>query len=1106
MTSRVFSAFAMTLLMVLSVLMVAANFEESTPEVELIETVEPSLAPSDPGHTVFAQYITSDNCGYCYQYGSPAHDQAKNALPDRYVYISYHSANFGNTADAESGNIAPIYGVNHLQESGGAPKTSFGDATLNTGCGSNTCWDSYISSGGNMHSTAADYAMTVGQSDNGDGTVDITVSAKYTGSGTPASSYVLYAAVTEKVCHSHAYADGSKGHNCWEGWLLNNGGYASNAGNVGGGTGFETITLTAGQWTTKTWTVPTNLVAQGVPNMNTVAALFSGWSTTSFQEDVYVTADATMQPPIDVAVTGLSVENQDGLPGFVAGDTLDLEVTVENNGADTYADGGTIQLHLVEGASQTLIDSTSLNTLTKDGSSTDSQTFSATFDTTGIAMQAHGASQFKASITGLTGDGNGANNYVIDSTSHDMEPSADMPMAAGSTNLPRGGTLDFDVTPNAQDQVDSIDSMTPEFEVSPAGQDLWTGNWVEGGDAVVQPGTQYERYVFTVEPLPSLGSGEYDARARFTDARGQTGAWVVLEDAFSLLNGLPAVVDPTNPDNIPPNCAAYPGIPTVKVDFAEMVDLNGLVCDAETPLENLVITSSDPAFIAWHPSTNMIEVKFTSIAYDSVGNPLPSGLTVTIDDGEDQNTGMLKFNVIENGQPRWNMLPTQSFDEGGSTSIQLSSYVTDTDENGNPTSTGDLDLRVVSVTPEDIVIADVFGQTLNLESAHEDAMGTVTVVLRADDGTQTSDTEMTVHVQNVNDEPRADLSSLTDLVLQAGDEFTVNLSSLITDVDGDDAAIWTTVTTTPAAAAQLNPLDGMMTLRWDGAGDYTVTISSMDDMGAVANWQVPVSVVSALPLAWSIDGTTGDLDLASEVFIGSEPAVTITQLSDDELSEISISWAVCNTDSGICSDFGTESPETLAEGYAFTATMESGGMIMFDQIKLTVTAVDANGISRESEEVTLDAAEVPDTTGPVDDGSDDEPSQSGDEPVDTSSGSMSIVVIGGIAAFVALILVALVMTMMVLRSRSSPEPEWGAEPTFVAPGAAPMMAAPAAAPAPAAPAPAAPAPAAPAHVPDYTHLPVGGSYVTGTMGETVYMAADGTQWTMQADNSFTRTA
>ena len=237
MSTRYVNALLVAVLMAIISLNGIVNFSEYEENNHTtLDLVEPSDAPTNPGHTVFAQYITSDNCGYCYAYGSPAHDQAKNSLPDQYVYISYHSANFGNTADAEAGNIAPIYGVSHLQESGGAPKSSFGDAALNTGCGSNTCWDQYISSGGNMHSTAADYTVNVGQSDNGDGTSDVTVTASYVGSGSPASSITLYAAVTEKICHSHAYSDGSKGHNCWEAWLLNNGGYASNSGSVGGGT------------------------------------------------------------------------------------------------------------------------------------------------------------------------------------------------------------------------------------------------------------------------------------------------------------------------------------------------------------------------------------------------------------------------------------------------------------------------------------------------------------------------------------------------------------------------------------------------------------------------------------------------------------------------------------------------------------------------------------------------------------------------------------------------------------------------------------------------------------------------------------------------------
>jgi len=43
-------------------------------------------------------------------------------------------------------------------------------------------------------------------------------------------------------------------------------------------------------------------------------------------------------------------------------------------------------------------------------------------------------------------------------------------------------------------------------------------------------------------------------------------------------------------------------------------------------------------------------------------------------------------------------------------------------------------------------------------------------------------------------------------------------------------------------------------------------------------------------------------------------------------------------------------------------------------------------------------------------------------------------------------------------------------------------------------------------VSDYTHLPVGGQYITGHAGETVYLAPNGTAWTMRSDNSFVRSA
>ena len=91
MSARYVNTLLTAIIMILVSMNGVLDFSEKENETpELLELVDPLLAPTDPGHTVFAQYITSDNCGFCYQYGSPGHKQVKNSLPDRYVYISYH--------------------------------------------------------------------------------------------------------------------------------------------------------------------------------------------------------------------------------------------------------------------------------------------------------------------------------------------------------------------------------------------------------------------------------------------------------------------------------------------------------------------------------------------------------------------------------------------------------------------------------------------------------------------------------------------------------------------------------------------------------------------------------------------------------------------------------------------------------------------------------------------------------------------------------------------------------------------------------------------------------------------------------------------------------
>ena len=1094
MSARYVNTLMIATIMVLMTMNGVLEFNDNKNESrELLELAEPLEAPTNPGHTVFAQYITSDNCGYCYAYGSPAHNQAKNSLPDNYVYISYHSAAFGNTADAESGNIAPIYGVQHLGESGGAPKTSFGDATLNSGCGSNTCWDQYISSGGNMHSTAADYSVNVGQSDNGDGTSDVTVSASYIGSGTPASSITLYAAVTEKVCNSHVYSDGSKGHNCWEAWLLNNGNYASNSGNTGG-TGFETISLSSGS-VSKSWTVPNNLVNGGATNMNVVAALFSGWSTSSFQEDVYAAADGTMQPPIDVSVVSVTVDNQDGAPGFITGDTLDLSVTVRNAGADTYSDGGSIEMCY----GTQCFDQTALNTLSNAAGSTNTQTFSTTFDTSSIPNVANGLTGFKAQITGLTGDGNGANNVQMSYIEHDFTPSTDTPMAAGDIAIARGGSLDFDITGNPRDGVDTMATMTPEFEVAQTGTTIWESVWVDAPTGLTAQGTQYERYVFTVDPTSTASSGDYDVRARLTDARGQVGDWKVANAAFSLMNGLPQVIDPNQPDNAPGTCPVFPGLPTVKVETNERVPLAGLVCDAETPLSNLVITSQNPSFIAWHPSAGEIEVNFATMQWDSMGNPMTQGMGITINDGEDQNTGTLLFNVVENGQPRWSSVPSQSYDEGGSVQLGLTQFLADTDTDGTPSSVMDLTLNIVSVEPADILAAEIWPTGLMVTALDDDAYGSVVITVRATDTDgQLSETPIHVHVENVNDAPRFDATGLENLMVQVDETLELDLTSRLTDVDNDDAEIWATVTSNDGMV-QYNPISGMLTATYTSAGQYMVQLSASDSDGDSGQWSFMVNVVDNMPLVWSNDGSNGDIDIAiSNMYYGMEPSIFLIQLSDTQLTDISAEWAICNSQNGICSDFGVVSIDsnTFRTGQTFVAQVSStdNGLANFDYIKVHITAVGSDGFDYESDQVQFDAIQEPGTT-PIDETDGETDNEQTGDAEESQSGGMSTMVIGGIVGLVLLLVVAGALAAMLLRGgrEELPATDWGTEVAFATPAAAPPVAAPVAAPVVNA-------------VPDYTHLSPGGQYVTGHAGETVYLAPDGTAWTMQADSSFIRTS
>jgi len=810
MSMRSITPLMIAALMVLMSLNGLMDFSETTtePDNELLEIAEPQYATS-PGHVVFAEYVGADWCGPCQNGGSPSMSALNNNFPDEFTFLSYF----------ESGGSYPPDPLNRrshvMSASTGIPTASFGDASSGNyhviGAGNgNTHYDSQFSSGGNMQNVN-DYSVAVLQTVNGNN-MDIDVVATYLGSSPSVTVHVL-AVVTEHISPD-TYNDGTTHpHNVIREWLLNSGNNA-----------FRSVQLSPNTPVTLSWQEPISTArgygsSTAAQNFNTVAALLDGPSST--YNSVFTAGDSTMNP-LDLSVTDLTITNVDSnYEGFLAGEALSLDTTVANTGTEDYSDGGSIQFYHVEGANENPIgQATSLNNLNVG----QSQTVNVQFDTSSLTMDPNGIESFRVRLSNTQGEKDPVVNNRFDAwISHDFSPSTDTPLSAGQTAIPRGGTLDFDVSGNARDNIDTLDTMTAEFEVSPTGLNAWGDSWVVAPTEVTASGTQYERYVFTVNPVQTAGSGDYDVRARLTDSRGQASDWAMSEEAFTLMNGLPIVIDPTNPDSTPSNCPIYPGMPTVKVETNEHVSISGLVCDAETPLTQLSITSNDPAFVAWHPAAGEIEVEFLTMQYDAFGNSLPQGIGLSIDDGEDVNTGTLLFNVVENGQPRWSSVSAQSFDEGGSASVNLAQFLSDTDDEGNPSSVMDLSLSVISIEPAGIVSADIYGYSLTLESIDEDAFGSVVVTVRATDlDGQIGETVVHVHVQNVNDAPRFDMVGLEGLMIQLDQTIEIDLGARLTDIDDEDLEIWTSIAANPPGAAQFNAITGLLTATYQDAGDRPI--------------------------------------------------------------------------------------------------------------------------------------------------------------------------------------------------------------------------------------------------------------------------------------------
>ena len=894
------------------------SVDESMPDREELEQREMPLYATSPGHPVFGEYVGAHWCGPCMSSASPSLDNLKSSNPEDFTFVSiFESSSGGWPSDS------PINRRSHVMaSSGGYPTFSFADtqsgSCYKVGASGSNYYDAEYSAGGCMSSAASEYSLDLSVVLNSaTNQVTVTVESTYLGSSSSVTAY-LYAAVTEKV-GADAYDNGVRPHHNFRDWLLNS-----------NGNGFEQITMSPNNPVENSWTVPLNTVrAAGgytqFENFWPVIALMDG--PHSSYNNFLTAADLDMLPLIDLEVSELSVENQNGALGFVSGDILDISLEVTNNGVDPYTDGGEISIYELVGLNENYIGGASIQSI-QTGTS---QSLNIQFDTSGIDTYASGTTTFRARISGLSGDRVASNNHADINALHDMAPVANQPTAVGPISIDRGDTIQFESTALSNDLVDDMTTMTPTMHYAISGTDFWDDSWIASSDLVGSGGNA--RFLHTINAPFNADVGVYDLRIRWTDLGGQHGDWLISEEAFVLQNALPVVLNG--------DYSQYAGMPTVKVESDERVSLIDRVHDAETPLSMLTIDSNSPEFIEWDSSTLEVVVNFDKVVRDSEGNPIPQGIFVTINDGDDVNSGMLMFNVVENGAPRWAPIPPQSFNEGGSASISLTGFLSDTDDAGNPIPASGLTLELISNSDESLVEASISGHSLSVNSLDDDSTGMVELGIRASDGSKTSDTTIVFHVLNVNDAPRLDMDGIEEFTVEMGERITLELLDRMTDIDDPDIEIWPSVSTFVPGAAQLNQITGVLTMEWPEAGTEIVTIMLEDRHGDANAYAITVTVIDNLPLLWD-DDLTASFDTTD---YGTNPTVMVENVGPLELNEIRVTWSVCNSITGICHSSGVS--HNLGP---FIVNPSSGnGLGIGDYVTLSVSAEDQDGFDRMTE-------------------------------------------------------------------------------------------------------------------------------------------------------------
>jgi hypothetical protein len=229
--------------------------------------------------------------------------------------------------------------------------------------------------------------------------------------------------------------------------------------------------------------------------------------------------------------------------------------------------------------------------------------------------------------------------------------------------------------------------------------------------------------------------------------------------------------------------------------------------------------------------------------------------------------------------------------------------VIDTTADGQVSSASLLVFEVVSQTNPGLIETRIENGVLGFETIGTDAEGQSTLTIRACDAdNECSDQTLLININPINDAPVIDMTQFEDMRLKTNTESSIDLKSLVSDVDNsiDDVTILVSSPGEPGGAQYIRQT-GFMKLKFDDVGVQEVVIKVVDTYDST-EYSFTIEVYDSLEFTIAKNPLEDGFMVveAGNMYIGQIPTANM-YLSEDApvFTSMTVKWQTC-TYEGVC--------------------------------------------------------------------------------------------------------------------------------------------------------------------------------------------------------------